>query len=280
MITRKKIAFILIATVLWICDTQHIPYADDVPEGMVLIPAGEFEMGSNNGAANERPVHTVYVDAFYMDTHEVTNAHYKAFVEANPEWQKENIPEEFHDGVYLRLWEGNTYPTGKADHPVIYVSWYAAMAYAQWSGKRLPTEAEWEKAARGGLIGKAYPWGDTYDATLANYGRYHNTPIAVGQYPPNGYGLYDMAGNISEWCLDEYDPDFYATSPRENPFPNGTIEETLNNFKEVKDKNRVLRGGCWSDNGLFLTVIRRDWGPQHYTSVFRGFRCVTDIPLK
>ena len=256
MITRKEIAFILIATVLWICDTQHMPYADDVTAGMVLIPAGEFEMGSDNGAANERPVHTVYIDAFYMDTHEVTNAQYKAFIDANPEWQKENIPEEFHDGVYLRLWEGNTYPTDKADHPVIYVSWYAAMAYAQWAGKRLPTEAEWEKAARGGLSGKAYPWGDSYDATRANYARYHNAPIAVGQYPPNGYGLYDMAGNISEWCLDEYDPDFYTTSPRENPFPDGTIEETLNNFKEVKDKDRVLRGGCWSDNGLFLTVIR------------------------
>lgn len=280
MITRKEIAFILISTVLCICGTQHVPYADDVPEGMVLIPAGEFKMRNDNGAANERPVHTVYVDAFYMDTHEITNAQYKVFVDANPEWQKENIPEEFHDGVYLRLWEGNAYPTGKADHPVIYVSWYAAMAYAQWAGKRLPTEAEWEKAARGGLIGKAYPWGDTYDATLANYARYHNAPIAVGRYLPNGYGLYDMAGNISEWCLDEYDPDFYATSPRENPFPNGTIKATLNDFKNVKDKNRVLRGGCWSDNGLFLRVAYRDWGPQHYTSVFRGFRCVKGIPLK
>ena len=159
VITRKEIAFILISTVLWICDTQHIPYADDVPAGMVLIPAGEFEMGSNNGAANECPVHTVYLDAFYMDTHEVTNAQYKAFVDANPEWQKENIPEEFYDGVYLRLWEGNAYPEGEADHPVIYVSWYAAMAYAEWMGKRLPTEAEWEKAARGGLRGESVSLG-------------------------------------------------------------------------------------------------------------------------
>lgn len=92
MITRKEIAFILISTVLWICNTQHIPYADDVPAGMVLIPAGEFEMGSNSGTTNERPVHTVSIDAFYMDTHEVTNAQYKAFIDANPEWQKENIP--------------------------------------------------------------------------------------------------------------------------------------------------------------------------------------------
>ena len=274
---RKQIAFVLVSFILWVCSAHRIPYADDVPEGMVLIPAGEFEMGSDTAKANERPAHTVYVDAFYMDTHEVTNAQYKAFVDANPEWQKENIAPDFHDGVYLRLWDGNTYPEGKADHPVVYVSWYAVMAYAQWTGKRLPTEAEWEKAARGGLTGKSYPWGDTFDETRANYGRYFNEPIAVGQYPPNGYGLYDMAGNISEWCLDEYDPDFYAASARENPFPNGTIEATLNGFKDVKDKDRVLRGGCWSDNELFLRVAYRDWGPQYYTSVFRGFRCVKPV---
>ena len=276
----KQIAFIFIFAILWFCNIQRIPFAGDVPDGMVLIPAGEFEMGSDKGAANERPVHTVYLDAFYMDTHEVTNIQYKAFIDANPEWQKENIPPAFHDGVYLRLWDGNTYPEGKADHPVIYVSWYAAMAYAEWAGKRLPTEAEWEKAARGGLGRKTYPWGDTPDATRANYARHYNAPIAVGQYPPNSYGLYDMAGNVSEWCLDEYDPDFYATSPRENPFSNGTIEATLNNFRDMKKTDRVLRGGCWSDNGLFLRVSYRDWGPQHYTSVFRGFRCVKDIPLK
>ena len=277
---RNQIVFISVFSVLWICTTQHTLYAEDVPDGMALIPAGEFEMGSNTGETNERPVHTVYVDAFYMDIHEVTNAQYKTFIDENPEWQKENIPRIFHDGVYLRLWNGNTYPEDKADHPVVYVSWYAAMAYAKWAGKRLPTEAEWEKAARGGRNGKAYPWGDTFDKTHANYARHFNEPIAVGQYRPNGYGLYDMAGNISEWCLDEYDPDFYATSPRENPFSTGSIEEVLHNFKAVKKRDRVLRGGCWSDNGLFLRVAYRDWGPQHYTSVFRGFRCVKAIPLQ
>ena len=222
--TQKGIGCILtlILIILWVCGTEHILSASDIPEGMVLIPAGEFEMGSRTGKNNERPVHTVYLDAFYMDIHEVTNAQYKVFIDANPQWQKANIAEEYHDGVYLRLWDGNHYPKGKADHPVIYVSWYAAMAYAEWAGKRLPTEAEWEKAARGGLVGKAYPCGDTFDETRANYGRYFNKPIAVKQYPPNGYGLYDMAGNISEWCLDEYNSDFYAQSPRENPFSNGT----------------------------------------------------------
>lgn len=274
--TQKRIVCILIITILSVCGTQHIPSAGDVPDGMVLIPAGEFEMGSHTEKSNERPVHTVYLDAFYMDIYEVTNAQYKVFVDANPQWQKDNIPEEYHDGVYLRLWDGNTYPEGKANHPVIYVSWYAAMAYAEWAGKRLPTEAEWEKAARGGLVGKPYPSGDTIDATRANDARHFGAPIDVGQYPPNGYGLYDMAGNISEWCLDEYDPDFYATSPRENPFSKGTREATIKDFKKVQEKKRVLRGGCWSDNGLFLRVSYRDWGPQNYTSIFRGFRCVKD----
>ena len=273
---KKGIVCILILTILGIWGTQHIPSANDSPDGMVLIPAGEFDMGSHTGKSNERPVHTVYLDAFYMDIYEVTNAQYKVFVDANPQWQKDNIAPEYHDGVYLRLWDGNTYPEGKADHPVIYVSWYAAMAYAKWADKRLPTEAEWEKAARGGLVGKPYPSGDTIDPTQANYGRHFSSPIAVGQYPPNGYGLYDMAGNISEWCLDEYDPDFYATSAPKNPFSKGTRQATINNFKNVEEKDRVLRGGCWSDNGLFLQVSYRDWGPQNYTSVFRGFRCVKD----
>ena len=136
-----------------------------VPDGMVLIPAGEFQMGSYDveGGESEQPVHAVYVDEFYMDIHEVTNAEYKKFIDANPEWQKgkwwqtDRIKRRFHNGKYLKDWNENNYPEGKGDHPV-QVSWYAAMAYAQWAGKRLPTEAEWEKAARGGLVGKRFPW--------------------------------------------------------------------------------------------------------------------------
>ena len=121
-----------------------------VPEGMVLIPAGEFQMGSDNpdGELDEKPIHTVYVDAFYMDKYQVTYAQYKKFVDANPEWQKgswwkseEGIEKRFHDGDYLKDWDGNNYPKGKDNYPVTHVSWYAAMAYAKWAGKRLPTEA-------------------------------------------------------------------------------------------------------------------------------------------
>ena len=165
------------------------PPAMDPPaalEGMVLIPAGEFQMGSNAPEAenDEQPVHTVYVDAFYMDKYEVTNAQYKQFIDAKPEWRKDRIDSNFHDGDYLYYWNGNDYPDGKANHPVVYVSWYAAMAYAGWAEKRLPTEAEWEYAARGGLVGKKYPWGDGIDTDKANYDNVGDT-TAVGKYSPN-----------------------------------------------------------------------------------------------
>lgn len=117
---------------------------------MTLIPAGQFLMGSNEGDSDEKPVHPVYVDAFYMDIYEVTNAEYKKFIDANPQWQKTHIPRAYHDGNYLKSWNDNNYPSGKGNYPVVHVSWYAAVAYAEWVGKRLPTEAEWEKAARAG----------------------------------------------------------------------------------------------------------------------------------
>ena len=144
-----------------------------IPEGMVLIPEGEFQMGSNDGNADndEQPVHTVHLDAFYIDANEVTNGEFKDFVLANPAWQKDLIDDRFQDGNYLHDWNGNNYPLGQSDHPVRYVSWYAAMAYAVWVDKRLPTEAEWEKASRGGLKRKQYPWGNGINFNRANYGK-------------------------------------------------------------------------------------------------------------
>ena len=184
-------------------DAPIVEGTGGVPEGMVLIPAGEFQMGSDNpdGELDEKPVHTVYVDAFYMDKYQVTYAQYKKFVDANPKWQKGSwwkseggIEKRFHDGDYLKDWDGNNYPEGKDNHPVTYVSWYAAMAYAKWAGKRLPTEAEWEKAARGGLEGLEYPWGDTINPSNASYPPHGGFDSPVGLYPSNGYGLYDMVG--------------------------------------------------------------------------------------
>ena len=212
---------------------------------MVLIPAGEFQMGSNAGDDDEKPVHSVYVDAFYMDKYEVTNAQFKKFVDTNRQWQKAHIEGRFHNGNYLRDWNGNNYPSEKGNHPVTWVSWYGAMAYAKWAGKRLPTEAEWERAARGGLVGKTYPHGNMITRQDANYGQNVGDTTAVGSYPANGYGLYDMAGNVWEWCLDAYNGDFYSVSPRNNPLSGAnSVAWLVNNFTNVKS-SRVLRGGSW-----------------------------------
>ncbi|MDE0552721.1 MAG: SUMF1/EgtB/PvdO family nonheme iron enzyme, partial [Candidatus Poribacteria bacterium] len=177
--------------------STQAPIEGAAPAGMVLIPAGTFQMGSYDPGSDdsEQPLHTVYVDAFYMDSTEVTKAQFKAFVLENPQWRKDRIRKRFHTGDYLYDWNGNNYPDGEAAYPVTYVSWYAAMAYSKWAGKRLPTEAEWEYAARGGLVGKVYPYGNTITPHDANYGSNVGGPRAVGCYPVNGYGLYDMAGN-------------------------------------------------------------------------------------
>ena len=170
---------------------------------MVFIPAGEFEIGSNklSAADDERPAHTVYVEAFYMDKYPVTNAQYKRFLDANPQWHrpskwdkrnknKRMIMSMFgkdHDHArnYLKQWRQGKFPIGKGHHPVTHVSWYAAMAYAKWSRKRLPSEAEWEKAAHGGLTGQKYPWGDTLDSDKAYRGKIAEETVSVGKYPPN-----------------------------------------------------------------------------------------------
>ena len=259
---------------------QQLPdtiISDDGAE-MVLIPAGEFRMGGADDEArgNEQPVHPVYVDAFYMDRYLVTNAQYKVFVDANPQWRQDLIPDAYHNGYYLHFWNGGSYPEGKGNHPVTRVSWYAAMAYARWARKRLPTEAEWEKAARGGLVGMKYPWGNTIDENLANYDGNVGDTTPVGHYAPNGYGLYDMSGNVSEWCLDQYDSDFYAVSPRENPLSGTeTPEKVVDPFKAIY---RVARGGSWSDYAEHLCVATRGSDLEDmdtFDSV--GFRCARAV---
>ena len=234
-------------------------------------------MGSNDGENDEKPVHTVYVDAFYMDVDEVTNAEYKKFVDANPQWGKDRIPRSYRDSEYLKHWNGNSYPSGKGNHPVVHVSWYAAMAYSQWAGKRLPTEAEWEKAARGGLVGQKYPWGNSIDSSKANYGKNVGGTIPVGSYPPNGYGLYDMAGNVWEWCLDAYDKNFYKKSPRRNPIGGAdSITHIINNFTNVKN-SRVTRGSSWvyDPDGLRIAFRGRLTASRTYFGL--GFRCARTV---
>ena len=258
------------------------------PQRMVLIPAGKFQMGSNDEDSDddEQPVRTVYVDAFYMDTTEVTNAQFKAFVDANPAWQKDRIEAKFAIHTdYLRHWKGNNYPKGRGNAPVEYVSWYAAMAYAEWVGKRLPTEAEWEYAARGGLVGKKYPNGDTMTPKDAHYLTRNTTTVA--RYAVNGYGLYDMAGNVWEWCLDAYHEGFYDTFPQEgiaqNPLSGANdvewllvVEWLLKNWRTAQGK-RVLRGGCHlnSPDALRVAVRINAWGKWSHQTF--GFRCVRSV---
>ena len=253
-----------------------------VPPGMVLIPAGEFQMGSNDAEAgsDEQPVHTVYLKAFYMDKYEVTNAEYAAFLNAKGKhvdgaikWfdlKDSDAHIEYVDGRYQAK-------VGYEKHPAIEISWYGAMAYAAWAGKRLPTEAEWEKAARGGLVGQKYPWGNSIDASKANYHVDVKDTMPVGSYPPNEYGLYDMTGNVWEWCLDAYDSHVYTSSPRRNPIVGAeSISNLIDNFTTIKS-SRVLRGGSWFYSAPYLRVSYRDRDTPRITYTLFGFRCVKEV---
>ena len=271
------------------------------PVGMVRIPAGEVQIRSTDPATrnDEQPVRTVYVNAFFMDKYEVTNAQYKQFVDANPQWGKDRVNRHFHND-YLKRWKGNDYPWGEWHHPVTNVSWYAAMAYAEWADKRLPTEAEWAQAACGGFVGKKYPWGNWIDAKRilpshsfrGTFSRccHENGGLTtrVGRDQSNGYGLYDMGGNVREWCLDEHNVDLNANYPRFhrnyrrfNSIAGGPITMLIDIPTSVQ-ASRVLRGGSWVYDPEELRAVPRFWlsfPSRTYDDV--GFRCVrTQYPLK
>ena len=235
---------------------------------MVPILAGEFKMGSSDRDAHpdESPVHIVYLDAFYMDVHEVTNAQYKKFVDANPEWGKKGSYTKYYDRNYLAHWHGNTYPRGKGNYPIVNVSWYAAMAYAEWADKRLPTEAEWEKAARGGLAGQKFLRG------ISQTNRGLSTPVGI--YAPNPYGLYGMTDRVWEWCIDEYDYYFYKYSPRDNPIAGEGTIQPIDGLISSR-RQRVSRGGKWYP-GYVRVAVRPDAFPES-TYPYIGFRCVMPI---
>ena len=235
---------------------------------MVPILAGEFKMGSSDGDTNpdEGPVHTVYLDAFYMDIHEVTNAQYKKFVNANPEWGKIYRSSKYRDNHYLRHWHGNSYPSGKDNHPVVYVHWHAAMAYAEWAGKRLPTEAEWEKAARGGLAGQKFLRG------ISQSNRGMGTPVGI--YEPNPYGLYGMMDQLWEWCFDEYDRYFYENSLRENPIAKKNHVQSKDGWINPTG-HRVCRHGSWYPG--YVRVSDRSHTYPQLADYYLGFRCVMPI---
>ena len=198
----------------------------------------------------------------------------------NPQWSKLDIPKKYRDVDYLKHWRGNSYPVSKAAHPVVNVSWYAAMAYAQWIGKRLPTEAEWEKAARGGIDGTKYPWGDFADSAQANYDWNVGDTTPIGKYPANGYELYDMCGNVWEWCLDAYDAGFYMSASSRNPISGAnTTEWIVSHYVDV-ESNRVLRGGSWRIPASLVRTANRNAESPSFSLNVIGFRCVSEVPSK
>lgn len=222
------------------------------PEGMALVPGGYFTMGSDS--VGERPKHKVWVDTFFLDKCEVTNRQYKDFIKATGHPQ----PPFFRDSIL-----------GLPDHPVVGVSYCDAQSFAHWAGKRLPTEAEWERAARGGLTGKDFPWGNETPTGRCNFAPHGDKEAdgyaftsPVGRFAANKYGLYDMAGNAWEWCQDFYDTLFYQTSPERNP------------AGPDSGYTRVLRGGSWlSINPKHLKCSSRLELKPYVLDRYYGFRC-------
>ena len=298
--------------------------AEPTPEGMTWIPGGTFRMGSSTGPDDGRPIHEVTVDGFWMDTTEVTNAEFKKFVDATgyvTVAERKPDPKDFPGappellvpgaGVFtptvqpvslanaMQWWrwqpgaswkhpEGpGSSLEGRMDHPVVQVCWEDATAYGKWADKRLPTEAEWEFAARGGLDQKVYMWGDDKNPggkwmsnTWTGAFPYKNTKedgfeysAPVKSFPPNGYGLYDMSGNVWEWTNDWYRPDYYQHSPAKNP----TGPEDSFDPQEPGTPKRVTRGGSFLCSDEYCIAYQAgirgktspDTGLQH-----TGFRCV------
>jgi len=240
---------------------------------MVYIPAGEFIMGTDRGFMEEfsreygvrkgkffedaEPAKKIFLKAFYIDKYEVTNREYKKFIDAT------GYPPP-------PTWRGNMYPEGKGDHPVTNVTWFDAHAYCKWAGKRLPTEAEWEKAARG-PDGNIYPWGNKYGSEKANLNNIEIT-APVGSYKEDRsyYGVYDMAGNVTEWVDDWYQP--YPWSKARN--------------KDFGKRYKVLRGGSGGSLGhynltrIFATTFFRQYGNPYEAADDGGFRCARSVEGK
>jgi formylglycine-generating enzyme required for sulfatase activity len=218
------------------------------PTGMAFVPGGDFLMGSDKGDTISKPPHFTSVAPFFMDTTEVTNQEYAEFLNATGEV----APPSWKDGVY---------PETEANFPVTGVTWYEAAEYAAWKGKRLPTEAEWEFAARG-PEGRAYPWGDEWDATLANAGGQLKGLRPVGQGGASPFGIYDMSGNAWEW-----------TSSDARSYPGGK------EFPWSRMRLKIIRGGNWQSDPRSATTYFRGFygaaGEREYNGT--SFRCVKDL---
>lgn len=240
------------------------------PVGMSYVPGGRFRMGFTPDLMS-KPSHYVEVSPFVIDTKEVTNAEFKRFVDQNPAWSPERIKDEYHNGEYLKHWEGGAPRPGTEDRPVVYVSWFAAQAYAQFVGKRLPRECEWEMAAAGGTRGQKYWWGNYSDAKKAVYEFYiEKRPAPVGSFPPNGYNLFEILGNVSEWVQDSYTPSFYSESDgKKDPV----------NVAPSPPAEKVFRGGSYLNRGRDITIYRRFKADPGSCLADVGFRCANSFSV-
>jgi len=308
------------------------PKKQDIVSNMILIPGGEFMMGSTDSLSypDEYPQHKVSISSFLMDKHEVTNKQFNDFVNntgyvTTAEKLYKYFDHQLGDSISRKgslVFDGSdlSYEQGledlswwkwcddaswrqpfgpgssiadKMDHPVIHVSWYDAHAYAIWAGKRLPTESEWEWAARGGKKDIRFPWGNSeanrsYQKANLWQGRFpfvneirdgSQWSSKVGEYPPNGYGLYDMAGNVWEWCMDQYDLNAYKKRSIQNYLVDPVSKITYDLVDPGQEK-RVMRGGSFLCDETICSgynITRRMRSTPDTGFIHTGFRCVIDV---
>jgi formylglycine-generating enzyme required for sulfatase activity len=250
---------------------------------LARISAGDFLMGAADAEEDERPVHHVYVSEFFIGRFPVTNDEYARFVQAtgHPAPVVRGLPlittgreELFRESAAPYVWGENQPPAGRGSHPVVLVRYDDALAYCNWLSEaaarpvRLPTEAEWEKAARAGAAGLRYPWGNDLDSSRGNFLsdpsiRNQRGTRSTGTYPPNAYGLYDVCGNVWEWVADWYGPDYYGLGEMRDP--QGPVTGNM----------RIVRGGSWlNDDAAMLRCAYRHKVPPDTYSYSVGFRIV------
>ncbi|WP_348662680.1 SUMF1/EgtB/PvdO family nonheme iron enzyme [Chlamydia vaughanii] len=234
---------------------------------MMFIEGGEFTRGSREGQRDEHPVHEIVLQSFFLDIHPVTNEQFVRYLECSGSEQDKYYNEliRLKDSRIQRRSGKLVIEPGYARHPVVGVTWYGAAEYAAWVGKRLPTEAEWEIAACGGVANLRYPCGEEIDKSQANF--FSSDTTAVMSYPANPYGLYDMAGNVYEWCEDWYGYDFYEISAQESHAPQGPAQGVY----------RVLRGGCWKSLKDDLRCAHRHRNNPGAVNSTYGFRCAKGV---
>lgn len=252
---------------------RYVPQQNEVKDiqplqsEMVIIKGGEYFRGSNEGGRDERPRHQILLSSYALDIHPVTNEQFVRFLQVMGGEKDANNQDiiQLKESRIKRHSGKLVIESGYAKHPVIGVSWYGAIAYAKWVGKRLPTEAEWEIAAYGGQEDAIYPTGPAIERTQANF--FSSDTMVVKSYPANGYGLYDMAGNVYEWCQDWYDYNYYEVSQQEPENPQGPLQGVF----------RVLRGGCWKSLKEDMRCAHRHRNNPGLVNRTYGFRCATDV---